>query len=249
MKKTAIVLAMMAAAPLSAHADLLFTLGAKASVWDADPSGQLDDGVDVDSDLQIGAENGQQLTVFFEHPIPLIPNLRIKQTSLDLTGSGDVNISFLDTNFDETVDSTLDLSHTDLTLYWGLPLPIPFFDFNFGLTARQFDGTAEVRGQDSGVTESQDLDFVVPMGFGEIKVTSPFGLYANAEINYVGYAGNKLSDISYGVGYDLPIPVVDLGVEAGYRAINLKTDEDLADINTDVEISGMYYGASFSVGF
>ena len=249
MKKTAIVLAMMAAAPLSAHADLLFTLGAKASVWNADPSGQLDDDVSVDDDLQIKSENGQQITVFFEHPIPFIPNVRIKQTNLELNGSGDVNINFLDKDFNETVDSTLDLSHTDLTLYWGLPLPIPFFDFNFGLTARQFDGMAEVRGQTSGETASQALDFVVPMGFAEVKVSTPFGIYANADINYIGMSGNKLSDVSYGVGYDLPIPVVDLGIEAGYRAINLKTDEDLADINTDVKISGMYYGAAFSVGF
>jgi hypothetical protein len=74
-------------------------------------------------------------------------------------------------------------------------------------------------------------------------------VYANADINYIGTSGNKLSDVSYGLGYDLPIPVVDLGLEAGYRAINLKTNEDLADIATDVKISGLYYGASLSVGF
>lgn len=249
MKKTAIALALLAGLPLSAQADLLFTLGAKASIWNADASGPIDDNVSVDKDLNIESENGQQLTVFFEHPIPFIPNLKIKQTSLEMTGNGNVNISFLNKSFNEEVDSTLDLSHTDLTLYWGLPLPIPFFDFNFGLTARQFDGMAEVRGKSSGETASQDLSFVIPMGYAEVKVSTPFGVYANADINYIGTSGNKLSDISYGIGYDLPIPVVDLGIEAGYRAINLKTDEDLADIATDVKISGMYYGASFSVGF
>jgi outer membrane protein len=247
MKKTAIALAMLAVAPLSAHADLLFTLGAKASVWNADASGQLDKDVSVEDDLNIDSENGQQLTVYFEHPIPLLPNIKIKQTNLEMTGNGNVNITFLDKNFTGDVDSTLDLTHTDLTLYWGLPLPIPFFDFNFGLTARQFDGLAEVRS--SSDSASQDLNFVIPMAYGEIKVTTPFGVYANADINYIGTSGNKLSDVSYGLGYDLPIPVVDLGLEAGYRAINLKTNEDLADIATDVKISGLYYGASLSVGF
>jgi outer membrane protein len=247
MKKTAIALAMLAVAPLSAHADLLFTLGAKASVWNADASGQLDKGVSVEDDLNIDSENGQQLTVYFEHPIPLLPNIKIKQTNLEMTGNSNVNITFLDKNFTGDVDSTLDLTHTDLTLYWGLPLPIPFFDFNFGLTARQFDGLAEVRS--SSDSASQDLNFVIPMAYGEIKVTTPFGLYANADINYIGTSGNKLSDVSYELGYDLPIPVVDLGLEAGYRAINLKTNEDLADIATDVKISGLYYGASLSVGF
>lgn len=247
MKKIAIALAVLAAAPLSAHADLLFTLGAKASVWNADASGQLDKDVSVEDELNLGSENGQQLTVYFEHPIPLLPNIKIKQTNLEMTGNGNVNLTFLDKNFTGNVDSTLDLTHSDLTLYWGLPLPIPFFDFNFGLTARQFDGLAEVRS--SSDSASQDLNFVIPMAYGEIKVTTPFGLYANADINYIGTSGNKLSDVSYGLGYDLPIPVVDLGLEAGYRAINLKTDEDLADIATDVKISGLYYGASLSVGF
>ena len=250
MKKTAIALVLAALAPMSANADLLFTLGAKASSWGAEPSGEIDNGVSVEGDgLNIDSENGMQLTVFFEHPVPVIPNIKIKQTNLDLSGSGDVNISFLDQSFDEQVDSTLDLTHTDFTLYWGLPIPLPFVGFDFGLTARQFDGLAEVKGRGTGITESQDLDFTLPMGYGAINITTPFGLYATADINYVSAGGNKLSDISYALGYDLPIPVVDLGIEGGYRAMNLETDEDDVDLATDVEISGTYFGASLSVGF
>ena len=233
MKKTVIAVALVALAPLSAQADLLFTVGAKASIWNAEPTGQIDTDVSVEEDgLNLEKENGQQITVFFEHPVPFIPNVKIKQTSLEVSGSGNVAV---------------DLSHTDLTLYWGLPLPIPFVDINFGLSGRQFDGYAEVKS--STQTEHVDLDFVLPMVYGELKIDTPFGIYASADINYVGYGDNKLSDVSYGLGYTLPIPVVDLGLEAGYRKMTLKTDPDDTDIETDLDISGVYYGASLSVGF
>ncbi len=250
MKKTAIAAFLLAMTPVAAQADLLFTVGAKASVWNAEAGGQIDEGVSVEKDgLNIDSDNGQQLTVFFEHPLPFIPNLKLKQTSLELEGDGNINAQFADQTFNENVTSTLDLSHSDLTLYWGLPLPVPFVDINFGLTARQFDGVAEVSGKTSSVNESVDLDFVMPLVYGEVKINSPFGLYASADINYIGMGGNKLSDISYGIGYDLPIPVVDIGLEAGYRSINLKADKDLADIDTDFDVSGAYFGASLALGF
>ena len=250
MKKTAIAAFLLAMTPVAAQADLLFTVGAKASVWNAEAGGQIDEGVSVEKDgLNLDSDNGQQLTVFFEHPLPFIPNLKLKQTALELEGDGNINATFADQTFNEDVSSKLDLSHSDLTLYWGLPLPVPFVDVNFGLTARQFDGVAEVSGKTTSVNESVDLDFVMPLVYGEVKIDSPFGLYASADINYIGMGGNKLSDISYGIGYDLPVPVVDIGLEAGYRSINLKADKDLADIDTDFDVSGAYFGASLALGF
>lgn len=250
MKKTAIAVAVLALAPVAAQADLLFTVGAKASVWNVEPEGQLDDGVSVEDDgLNMDSENGQQLTVFFEHPVPFLPNLKLKRTDLEFTGDGNINASFDNVNFNEDVSSKMDLSHTDLTLYWGLPLPVPFIDINFGVNARQFDGKAEVYGKTTMQKESVDLDFVLPMVYGELKINTPIGIYGHADINYIGYGDNKMSDVSYGLGYDLPVPVVDLGLEAGYRKMTLQTDEKDVDINADVDLAGAYFGASLSVGF
>ena len=157
MKKTAIAAILAAMTPMAAQADLLFTVGAKASIWNAEPTGQLDKGVSVEEDgLNLDSENGQQLAVYFEHPLPFIPNIRLKQTNLDISGDGNLNVNFLHQDFNEKAKSTLDLSHKDLTLVWGLPLPLPFIDINFGLTARQFDGSAEVRGEETGLREGVD---------------------------------------------------------------------------------------------
>jgi outer membrane protein len=251
MKKTAIAAFIVALAPVASHADLLFTVGAKASVWNAEPTGQIDDGISVDSSnngLGLDSENGTQLSVFFEHPIPMLPNIKLKQTSLDLSGNGILATSFNGQVYAGNVESDLDLSHTDVTLYWGLPLPLPYIDINFGVTGRMFDGYAEVRNTTAG-TERVDVDATIPMGYGEVKVDTPFGIYAQVDVNYIGYSGNTLSDISYGLGYDLPVPIADIGLEAGYRSLSMKTDEDLTDIATDVDVSGLYYGASVSIGF
>ena len=249
MKKTALAAFVLAMAPVAAQADLLFTLGAKASVWNAEAAGQIDDGVSVEDDgLNLDSDNGQQLTVFFEHPLPVVPNFKLKQTSLELKGDGSIDAQFGDITFNESVTSAIDLSHNDLTLYWGLPLPLPFIDINFGLTARQFDGTAEVTGTNAG-TERVDLDIVLPLVYGELKLNTPFGIYAGADLNYIGMGDNKLSDMSAVIGYDLPVPVVDIGVEAGYRSMTLQTDEEDADIAADVDVKGMFFGASLSLGF
>src|SRR5690606_7448096 len=144
--------------------------------------------------------------------------------------------------------SNIDLSHNDLTLYWGLPLPLPFVDINFGLTARQFDGVAEVTSKTPpNTSESVDLDFVLPLAYGELKVNTPFGIYAAADINYLGMGDNKLSDMSAVIGYDLPVPVVDIGLEAGYRSMSLQTDKGDTDIAADVDVKGMFFGASLSL--
>src|SRR5690554_637421 len=248
MKKLALVSAILIAAPLSANANLLFTVGAKASVWDAKPTGQIDDEASVESDgLNLKSENGNQFTVFFEHPVPFIPNVKLKRTDLDMDGSGELTkeITFAQENFtvNEQISSNIDISHTDATLYWGLPLPLPYIDIDFGLTARMFDGDASVN------AKSVDLDITLPMAYGAVKVGSPFGIYATADLNWIGFGDNKMTDLSAAVGYELPIPIVDVGVEVGYRGINLQTDRKDVDVAADLDTKGMFYGVSVAFGF
>ena len=152
-----------------------------------------------------------------------------------MDGSGFLTADFNGIGYAEQVDSDLDLSHTDATLYWGLPLPVPYVDINLGLTARMFGGEAIVEGQTTGRREEVELDFTLPMGFVEAQVGTPFGIYAAAEINAIGYDGNSLTDTVLTLGYDLPVPVVDLGLEVGHRALSMKTNKDTTDIETDFD--------------
>lgn len=250
MKKIILAGAVMALASTAAQADLLFTVGAKASVWDAKPTGQLDKDLSVESDgLNLKSDNGTQLSLYFEHSVPIIPNIKLKQTDLKVDGKGTINASFADTHFDTEVASEVDLTHTDITLYWGLP--VPFIDLNYGLTARIFDGDAEVSERDTSVTKREKLDLTLPMLYGEVKVNAPFGLYAGADINWIGFGDNKLLDSSIAAGYNLPIPVpmLDVGLEVGYRALTLETDKKDVKFESDLDVKGVFYGLSASLGF
>lgn len=253
MKKLALAtVALAASLPMAAQADLLFTVGGKASLWHAKPTGQLDSNFSVEKDgLNLGSDNGTQLTVFVEHPLPIIPNVKIKQTLLEVDGKGNITGTFAKQEFTSVTSTTLDLSHTDLTLYWGLPLPLPFVDINFGLTGRNFTGEAEVVGtiKDGGTSHKEDLDLTLPMAYGEVKIDTPFGVYAYADVNWISYNKNKIMDTSIAAGYNLPIPLVDVGLEVGYRVFALETDKKDVHFSADTDIKGVFAGVSVSVGF
>lgn len=251
MKKLLATACLAASLPMTAQADLLFTVGGSANYWNVDASGQVTDQLTVEKDgLNLDSTGANQLQVFVEHPVPVLPNVQISNTGLKLDGTGTAGISFLNQTFNDQTNTVLDVSHTDYTLYWGLPLPIPFVDINFGLTGRQFSGEVSVESKSGAVPpKKEDLDFIIPMGYLDVDVDTPFGVYGYANVNYIGLSGNSLSDTAIAVGYQLPIPVVDLGLEVGHRSMNLKTDKDLTDnLATDIELSGLFYGLSLSVG-
>jgi outer membrane protein len=223
--------AIIAATPMMAQADLLFTVEAGANVWKPEATGSVDDTIDLeDENLDIDSSN--VVFVAFEHPIPIIPNVKLVNTNLE---------------FDGDDNALLDLTHTDMTLYWGLPLPIPYVDINFGLTARQFDGEI-FSDASSGVEVDEALDFIIPMGYLNVDIDTPFGIYGYVELNAVSYAGNGITDTAVAVGYTLPIPLVDINLEAGHRSLSLNTDEDLTGIDTDIDVAGMFFGVNLSVG-
>ena len=247
--KKLLAVAIIAATPVMAQADLLFTVKAGASMWNAEATGKVDNNVDVGKDgLNIDSENNNVLFAAFEHPLPMIPNIKIMKTDLDLTGEGSANYKFLGQDFTGDTSSQFDLSHTDLTLYWGVPLPIPYVDINFGLTARQFDGVVSVKDKLTGSEEKEDLNFTMPMGYLNVDIGTPFGIYARADLNALSFDGNGVTDMEIALGYTLPIPLVDVNLEAGHRAISVMTDEDTAGIETDIDVSGMFFGLNVSVG-
>lgn len=233
-----------------AQADLLFTVGGSASLWRATPEGQMDKDIQLGGDgLNLETTNGLQLSLFFKHPVPLLPNLRVRQTNIDTTGTSKLTKSFMGQSFSEDVTTSLDLSHTDLTLIWGLPIPLPLVDFGFGINARNFNGGAKIEGKTTKQIKEVDIKATLPMVYAGLKVGTPIGIYAKGEVNYVSFKDNSITDYEAALGYELPVPVVDLGVELGYRALQMKTDKDTVKIDTDVKVKGAYFGISAAFGF
>ena len=78
--------------PVASMADTL-SVSIGGGMWQEDPSGYFRNAsdpthVDVKDDLFWTEENQGYLFVTLEHPVPLIPNVRVMTTSLDHSGSG-----------------------------------------------------------------------------------------------------------------------------------------------------------------
>lgn len=218
--------------------------------WNTEYTGSVS-ATPLDLDLQnnLGLEDSSNNVIWaaFEHPIPLIPNLQVKQTTLETDGMGaltqDVTFAGETVQASQDLQSSLNLNHTDVTAYWGLPLPIVTIDF--GLNVRMFDGDVTIN------DASAALDAPIPMLFGRVGASLPLtGLEVMAEGNYIGYGDTNHMDYQLLVRYTLPVvPVLDINLEAGYRNFQLNIDPtdfdgDEDDLMADIDMSGIFFGVS-----
>ncbi len=214
-----------------------------AGVWQATPTGELGEtATDIDQ-LGLDEENATFFSVALEHPVPVLPNIRLKQTGLEFEGDTVLTETFTldDVTFDVDLDAKtdIDLSHTDVTLYWGLPELI--VDVDFGLNFRSFSGEATVVSETAARTETVDLDVTLPMLFGDVRIVLPLtGFYIGAEINALAVGDSSILDYNARIGYSTDvIPfLADLDFELGFRSFEIELDED--DIQADITVDGPY---------
>lgn len=203
--------------------------------------------IDLEDDLDLDDDSATFFYIAIEHPIPVLPNIRLARTDMEQEGTStltrDITFDGETYSANAQVDSTVDLSHTDVTLYYELL--DNWVNLDLGLTVRQFDGKLEITGKTSdGDTEtaSEDVDYPVPMLYAKAQFDLPLtGLYASVDGNFIGYGGNTFFDATGKVGYETSI---GFGVEAGLRSITLEIDDE-EDVEADMEFSGMYLAAHY----
>jgi len=218
------------AAPV-AQADVL-GLGAQVGYWDSELSGDVatnGGSVDVKDELNLDGESSNQLSLYLEHPVPLLPNVRVAYINIDQSARGSLN-----SNFDNipagTVRSDLELEQLDLTLYYEVL--DNWVNLDLGLTARDFSG--ELLVQSSRTT----ADAVVPMGYLAARFDLPFsGASVGIEGNAIAYSGDSLHDFNVYGQYQLSL----LQLRAGYR--QMAVDYEDGDDRFDVKIDGPFVSA------
>lgn len=245
--KSSVALACLAlAAALPARADIIGVY-AGGGYWHNHLSGDLL-ATDTSANNELGLDNANlgQWYINIEHPLPLLPNLRVAYSDISAQGQGnlDSGIVFDDKTFSGQVSSNFAVKMTDATFYYQLW--DTGGDLDLGITARKLDG--EVRLQSTGQQGSARLNDWLPMLYGKARVDLPLtGLYAGVQGNGLAYSGNRLLDYSAFVGYDFDIPgPVDVGVELGYRRLELKL-ADIGDFESDLRLSGPF--ANLTVHF
>ena len=237
------LLATLTTTPLFASADIA-GLYAGGGVWQSNPAGTLGNtSISLDNSLNFDEENSNYLFIALEHPIPLLPNLRLSRTDLEWAGQGTVpagtSLDEVVFPIDQAVAADLDLSHTEITFYYEVLDNI--VDLDLGLTARIFDGEASLIG--ASQQERVELDAVIPMLYGKAGIDLPFsGLSAAVSGNWINVNDFHLIDWSAELNYDFSIaPTLEAGLSIGYRSMLIEID-DQDELQSDAEFDGLFVG-------
>jgi outer membrane protein len=242
-----LVLALVSAQATAAGAPLI-DVRAQIGQWNASPSGTVSsdgDDFDVDDELDFDKNSTTLFSASFEHPVPFLPNVRLKRVSLSDEAKSTLTRArtFGPVTFqrDEPVRSEYDISMTDATLYYS-PLD-NVVELDIGATVRSLDVEAEITSRRSGDSESAGGSVVVPLAHVGARANLPFsGLYASGEINALSAGGNSLRDLRAAVGWRAGV----IEIEAGYQEYRFEID-DVDDLSADVDFSGPY--AAIAVAF
>ncbi len=238
----------LSAAVSVAQADVI-GVWAGANYWNYDISGTVryqsnnsSDDIDVNDDL--GYNDGSTPVIYaaLEHPLPMLPNVRLVYTDIDESANGQLTRSFTfgNTTFtgSENVTSSIELKQTDVTLYYSVLDNIANLDV--GLTARYIDSRSRITGQSSGRTEEANISAWIPMAYAGVGIDLPLsGLAVGADASAIAYSGSSFYDFTVRATYDTPWRV---GVDLGYRKIHLELD-DIDNSYADLDFSGPYLGA------
>ena len=255
MKKSLIAAGLFSLFASSAQADVI-GLYVGGHVWDNKAEGIFGESGDQ-TNFNLNDEQQGSYYIAVEHPIPLIPNVRIASTTLDTTGNTTLNesIEFGDQTFNTgaQVDATFDVSYVDYTLYYEL-FDNDLLSFDFGITARDFDGdislSSDVTVTDpdgnsstNTVTGKLSATGFIPMLYASTEVGLMFtGLNLFASGNFLSIDDHTLYDYQVGVSYELIDNIaVDVNLMAGYRSVRLEL-EDLDDLYSDLDFDGAFAG-------
>jgi len=221
--------------------------------WTPDYSGfiAVDDGtlsgtsLDLEDDMGFSDESHNIIWASLEHPVPFLPNFKLVSSDLDAKASSTLSrdILFAGQTFtaNEDIDTQIDLSNIEYTLYYELL--DNWINLDGGITFRQYDGIVTLRTDPTGsnINESEALDFTIPLIYLKGRVDLPLtGFFVDGAINLIGFGDDSLSDTEISVGYESDF---GLGGKAGYRTFSMDVDE--SEFVSDLEFTGAYVSVFF----
>jgi outer membrane protein len=241
MKKTVIAVLVSGLLSASAMADTIGGLYIGGSIWSNGATGAFGEKNGL-VDFNLKDEDQGTFYIALEHPLPFIPNLMVASTSLETAGATLLteDFNFANKKLTGSATASFDINYVDYTLYYEL-FDNGLFSFDFGLTARDFDGDISVTS--TSETAKLSVAGIVPMLYVSTIVGLPgtsFNLFANG--NFLSVGDHTLYDYQMGVSYELiDNLVIDVNLTAGYRTVKLEL-EDLDNLYTDIEFEGAFAG-------
>ena len=214
--------------PFNSYADVV-GVKADASYWNFKGSSKNEASAQqLPRENDLKRQGTGQLSIALEHPIPLLPNAKIKYVNLDSQS-----------DWSQGFKSDVELSNINYILYYELLDNIVSADV--GIAATHLDG--EVRQTAAGLTQRYKLSDYLPTIYAQAGVKLPFtGLSLKAEGSYGRLDDIRLNDFQGELQYDfIDNLLLDVGAKVGYRIMNIDHKQDnLGDLK--LEFKGPYIG-------
>jgi len=189
-----------------ASADFLYGGDVEVNAW------QQDQAYTVNNNENDGGSNtAVTFEASFEHFIPLIPNAKFAQSTVD----GDY----------------LKYTKRDYILYYEF-LDNDLISLDAGVGVSQF---TEGEYRDSTIQATTDFDGYLPVLYANAELGIPgTPLFVFAKGNGISYSGHSMIDYSVGAKYEIGLVLFDLQLQAGYRSQTVDLDGStlLSDLPT-----------------
>jgi len=213
-------------------ADTVFGVYAGAQAWYHDNSGSITTPLNViplASDIDSDNESSLSFYVAIEHGVPLIPNFKLKNSDINGQFINQIDVCPPENPCDSPIN--LDLSHTDLTLYYELL--DNWVNLDLGLSALYFNG---------------NNDFSNSVDFSEINYSEIIpALYGKAEFEFP--TTDFSASLTANVGTLTDKSAIDLELAASYKfALGFSIEAGLRKQTVDFEYSNRVKIDSTSTG-
>jgi outer membrane protein len=241
---------------MAAQADLL-RVEAGAGAFIAEPSGTLtyEDGtnsvnVNATDNLGYDKESLPYVWLNVKHPIPIVPNLRLEYLDVNFKGkSKDVtwgtNVGGgLTVPVPDGTTSELSLTQYDAVLYYNLLDNTFWTTIDLGLDVKFIEGSYKIDANSPYPGYDESFSAAIPMGYLRGRVQIPAtGLGVEGDIKYITYSDSELMDARIKADWTMEfVPVIQPGIEVGYRVQKVNIDESDYSTKVDVDFSGVYVG-------
>jgi outer membrane protein len=184
-----------------------------------------------------------------EHPIPIVPNLKIRENRLEGSASKDSSGFYYNgVNFEGASQVYNDLSNTDFVLYYEI-LDNDIVSLDLGAAYKKMNGSLRVDGfageELTRIATQRDIDSGVVMGYGNAHVGVPgLGLFAFADI-MIGLNETGVHDYSAGLGWQFDGIALNTLVRVGYRDFSFDVN-GFSGTSQDMQFTGVFAGVELA---
>lgn len=239
MNKTLIATAVVGLLSLSsANAATVVGFKIGADYWLADTTNSFNDDDNVSHSFSDDSSQGS-VWIAVEHPLPFVPNLKIRENRLESSADLDnVDFTFNGNAFEGEVSVINELNNTDFVLYYEI-LDNDLVSVDLGAAYKKMNGSLRVF--DAGHPEQIDIDSGVFMGYANAQVgVAGLGLFGFADVLF-GVDESNVYDYGVGLGWQFDNLAVNTLVRVGYRDFNFDVS-DFSDVSQNTQFKGAFAG-------